>query len=227
MRARERYTDAELIAAISAGRDLDNAIRFLYRQYSQATSSFIIQHGGSEQDADDIFQETVVAFIEVVQKGKYRMEASVKTFLNSIAKNYWFNEIKKRERSGLRDRKFEAGRDKDEIDVSHYIVEMERKRQLRDPYQRSHHTPYWPYAADAAQSCDTLLDTPHRLLAHNAHPRHASETTQFSCLGLLDLQCPYHSVNFYNALWQQQIVYVAGCFNIKPDRYFVVVLGWW
>lgn len=132
MRARERYTDAELIAAISAGRDLDNAIRFLYRQYSQATSSFIIQHGGSEQDADDIFQETVVAFIEVVQKGKYRMEASVKTFLNSIAKNYWFNEIKKRERSGLRDRKFEAGRDKDEIDVSHYIVEMERKRQLRD-----------------------------------------------------------------------------------------------
>lgn len=132
MRAQEQYTDAELIAAISAGRDLNEAIRFIYRQYSQATSSFIMQHGGSEQDADDIFQETVVAFIEVVQKGKYRGEASVKTFLNSIARNYWFNEIKKRDRSGLRDKQFELSRDKNEADVSHYISEMERKRQLRE-----------------------------------------------------------------------------------------------
>ena len=132
MRAQEQYTDAELIAAISAGRELNDAIRYIYRQYSQATSSFIMQHGGSEQDADDIFQETVVAFIEVVQKGKYRMEASVKTFLNSIARNYWFNEIKKRDRSGLRDKQFEQSRDKNEADVSHHISEMERKRQLRD-----------------------------------------------------------------------------------------------
>jgi RNA polymerase sigma factor (sigma-70 family) len=132
MRAQEQYTDAELIAAISAGRELNDAIRYIYRQYSQATSSFIMQHGGSEQDADDIFQETVVAFIEVVQKGKYRGEASVKTFLNSIARNYWFNEIKKRDRSGLRDKQFELSRDKNEADVSHYISEMERKRQLRE-----------------------------------------------------------------------------------------------
>lgn len=132
MRAQEKYTDAELIAAISAGKELNDAIRFIYRQYSQATSSFIMQHGGSEQDADDIFQETVVAFIEVVQKGKYRGEASVKTFLNSIARNYWFNEIKKRDRSGLRDKQFELSRDKNEADVSHYISEMERKRQLRE-----------------------------------------------------------------------------------------------
>jgi RNA polymerase sigma factor (sigma-70 family) len=131
MRAEEKFTDVELIAAVSAGRDLNGAIRHLYRQYSQATSSFIMQHGGSEQDADDIFQETVVAFIEVVQKGNYRKEASIKTFLNAIARNYWFNEIKKRGRSGLRDRQFERGRDQDEADVSHHIAEMERKRQLR------------------------------------------------------------------------------------------------
>jgi len=132
MRAQEQYTDAQLIEAISAGRELNDAIRYIYRQYSQATSSFIMQLGGSEQDADDIFQETVVAFIEVVQKGKYRGEASVKTFLNSIARNYWFNEIKKRDRSGHRDKQFELSREKNEADVSHYISEMERKRQLRD-----------------------------------------------------------------------------------------------
>jgi RNA polymerase sigma factor (sigma-70 family) len=132
MKAEEKYSDAELIAAISAGNDLNRAIRFIYQQYSQATSSFILYHGGNEQDADDIFQETVVAFIDVVKKGKYRMESSIKTFLTSIARNYWFNEMKKRDRSGHRDKLFEMGRDKDEADVSEHIAEMEKKRQLRD-----------------------------------------------------------------------------------------------
>ncbi len=132
MKAEDKYSDAELIAAISAGNDLNRAIRFIYQQYSQATSSFILYHGGSEQDADDIFQETVVAFIDVVKKGKYRMESSIKTFLTSIARNYWFNEMKKRDRSGHRDKVFELGRDKDEADVSEHIAEMEKKRQLRD-----------------------------------------------------------------------------------------------
>jgi RNA polymerase sigma factor (sigma-70 family) len=131
MKAEEKYSDAELIAAISAGTDLNNAIRYIYRQHSEAVSSFIIHYGGSEQDADDIFQETVVAFIDIVRKGKYRMEASIRTFLASIARNYWFNELKKRGRSDHRDRQFEAGRDQDEADVGQQMAELERKRELR------------------------------------------------------------------------------------------------
>jgi RNA polymerase sigma factor (sigma-70 family) len=136
MKAEEKYTDAELIATISAGVDLNNAIQFIYRQYSEATGSLIRQYGASEQDADDIFQETVVAFIDVVKKGKFRMEASVRTFLASIARNYWFNELKKRDRSDHRNKIFELSRGKDEADTSELIVEMEKKRQLRELVDR-------------------------------------------------------------------------------------------
>ena len=113
-----------------------HAIQFIYRQYSEATGSLIRQYGASEQDADDIFQETVVAFIDVVKKGKFRMEASVRTFLASIARNYWFNELKKRDRSDHRNKIFELGRGKDEADTSELIVEMEKKRQLRELVDR-------------------------------------------------------------------------------------------
>src|ERR1700730_14158057 len=99
MKVAEKYTDPELIAAIGEPRDLNKAILFLYQQYSESTCSFIMGYGGSRQDAEDVFQETVVSFIDVVKKGKYRMEASIKTFLVSVAKNIWLNEIKKRERS--------------------------------------------------------------------------------------------------------------------------------
>ena len=103
-----KYDDSELIAAINDKKSLDKAILYIYQNYSETVSSFITNNGGSQQDADDIFQETVVAFIDVAKKGKYRMEASIKTFLVAIAKNIWFNQIKKRERSGYREKLYET-----------------------------------------------------------------------------------------------------------------------
>jgi RNA polymerase sigma factor (sigma-70 family) len=132
MKVAEKYTDAELILAISSEKDLNPAILFLYEKYSEATRSFIMSYGGNEQDADDVFQETVVAFIDSVKKGKYRQEASVKTFLVSVAKHIWFNDLKKKERAGSREKQFESTRDQEEQDVSHQIGDLEQKRQLRD-----------------------------------------------------------------------------------------------
>ena len=132
MKAEVTYTDVELIAAISDGTDLNRAIQFIYRQHAEATSSFIRHYGGSEQDADDIFQEAVVAFIDVVRKGKFRMESNIRTFLASIGKHMWFNELKKRDRSDHRNRQFEMGRAQNEPDVAELINEIEQKKQLRD-----------------------------------------------------------------------------------------------
>src|ERR1700754_1874948 len=131
MKVAEKYTDAELISAISNGKDLDPAILHLYQHYSGATRSFIMSYGGNEQDADDVFQETVIAFIDSVRKGKYRQESSVRTFLGSVAKHIWFNVLKKKERAGFREKQFESGRDQHEEDVSHQIGDLEQKQQLR------------------------------------------------------------------------------------------------
>jgi RNA polymerase sigma factor (sigma-70 family) len=132
MKIREKYTDIELIAAIGEEKDLNQAIQFLYQQYAETTCSFIINYGGSRQDAEDIFQETVISFIGIIKKGSYRGEASIKTFLVSVARNIWFNELKKRERSDNREKRFEYGREQNEADISEHISNMEKKRQLRE-----------------------------------------------------------------------------------------------
>src|SRR5258708_16873702 len=102
MKVAEKYTDAELISAISSGKDLNPAILFLYQHYSEATRSFIMSYGGNEQDADDVFQETVVAFFDSVKKGKYRQEARVKNFLCSFAKHLCFNHLNKKKTTHFR-----------------------------------------------------------------------------------------------------------------------------
>jgi len=132
MKVEGKYDDAELIAAINDKKEIDKAILYIYKQYADNISSFITNNGGSQQDADDIFQETVIVFIDIVKKGKYRKEASIKTFLVAIARNTWFNEIKKRDRSGHREKLYETSRGTDEMDVSHYISDREIKQELRE-----------------------------------------------------------------------------------------------
>src|SRR5580698_7908156 len=132
MKVAGKSSDSELIAAIGEKESLNQAILFLYQQDSQSTCSFIINYGGSQQDAEDVFQETVLAFIGIVKKGSYRGEASIKTFLVSIARNVWRNELKKRQRSDFREKKFESGRDQQEDDVSELMTHLEEKKQLRE-----------------------------------------------------------------------------------------------
>jgi RNA polymerase sigma factor (sigma-70 family) len=132
MRVEGKFSDGELIAAINSKKDLNDAILFLYREYSETVSSFLINYGASEQDADDVFQETVISFINIVQQDKFRMEASIKTFLVSVARNIWRNELKKRQRTDFREQRFESGREQSEDGINDWINESEKKRQLRD-----------------------------------------------------------------------------------------------
>ncbi|HET6255772.1 MAG TPA: sigma-70 family RNA polymerase sigma factor [Puia sp.] len=132
MKVEGKISDSELIVAISDKTQLNDAILSIYRQYSDIVSSFLINYGASEQDADDVFQETVIAFINIVQQGRFRMEASIKTFLVSVARNIWRNEQKKRLRTDFREQRFESGRPQSEDGVNEWINESDKKRQLRD-----------------------------------------------------------------------------------------------
>lgn len=124
------YSDAELITAIGNGDQLNSAIYFIYQQYSSTIQSFILANSGTQQDAEDIFQETVVTFIDLVKKNKFRGEAAIKTFLVAIARNLWLNELKKRVHSEKREKVFETSRDLTETDVSQYIADQEMKQQF-------------------------------------------------------------------------------------------------
>ena len=130
MNKKTGFSDAELVEAIREKEMLDSAILQLYKDHAEITRSFIMGKGGTEQDADDIFQETVVSFIDTVQKSKFRQESGIRTFLISISKNLWYNEIRRRQRAGNRERLFEADRDQEDSGVNEIIQDRELKKQL-------------------------------------------------------------------------------------------------
>jgi RNA polymerase sigma factor (sigma-70 family) len=130
MGARKDFTDQSLIQSLRSDANPDEAIRYLYRTQFRLTVAYIKKNSGTEEDAEDIFQELVLLFIEILKKDKFRSESSVSTFLYALTRNIWLNELNRRGKSKRRDEIFEKGKDTSDLDVSHLIADRETKLQL-------------------------------------------------------------------------------------------------
>ena len=117
---KETLTDAEIIGNLMNDRQTDDTLRFLYRHNYELLSRYVNNNSGNEQDAEDVFQEVMVAFINLVKAGRFRGESSIKTFLFSLNKNIWLNELKRRGRAMVREEKYEkrSGTEEATIDVA-------------------------------------------------------------------------------------------------------------
>jgi RNA polymerase sigma factor (sigma-70 family) len=128
----KKYSDTELLYAIQSPSqsDLNKAIRFMYENYYDTLKIYTVQNSGTEEDAQDVFQDALVAFIDVVKKEKFRGESSIKTFLYTINRNLWLNELKKRGRKLEREIIFEHQIDNIAKDILEKITENESRNEI-------------------------------------------------------------------------------------------------
>jgi len=124
------YSDEELLHQIKNGNNLDGVIKFLYRSYFLIANTYIKQNSGNQEDSEDIFQDTVINFIQLVQNNKFRGDCSIGTFMYTLARHAWLNELKKKKRARVREEKYEKEKVKTEIDASEFIVNREIKKQI-------------------------------------------------------------------------------------------------
>jgi len=126
----KNYSDEALLVAIRDDVNIDDAIRYLYRNYFDGLLTYVQNNQGSRQDAEDIFQESIVAFIQLVQQDRFRGDASIKTFLFAINKNTWLNELKRRGRAGTREAKFETEKETIDEGINHFIAGREARAHI-------------------------------------------------------------------------------------------------
>jgi len=124
------YSDTDLLRALQTESVPDSAIRQLYLDCFEMASVYIRQNSGNQQDAEDIFQEVVITFIELVRERKFRAESSIRTFLYSITRHIWLNELKRRGRARGREEKFEKFRDPSEPDIIEYLADRAIRARL-------------------------------------------------------------------------------------------------
>ncbi|MBL7699376.1 MAG: RNA polymerase sigma factor [Chitinophagaceae bacterium] len=132
MRAAQNFSDEELIMLVRNGKTIDEPVKYIYEQHFYSLSSYIEQNQGTREDAEDIFQEVILTFISLIQQNKFRGESSVKTFLFSINRNTWLNELKKRGRKLKREEKFSSSMSVAEPEIEKYISNRESRKLIFD-----------------------------------------------------------------------------------------------
>ncbi|MFZ9755107.1 MAG: RNA polymerase sigma factor [Bacteroidia bacterium] len=88
--------DQQMVARIQMGDK--EALVELYRQYNAMVSQLVLGMGGSADDVDDVFQETLVALWENMRKQEFVLSSKLSTYLYSIAKNQCMRLLDKRKR---------------------------------------------------------------------------------------------------------------------------------
>jgi len=126
----QRTSDGEIIEAIKNGEKLEVFVGQLYEKHFNMISNFVRTNNGNHEDAEDLFQEAIVVFIDLVRKDRFRGDSSIKTFIYAISKNLWLNELKKRNRAVFRETEYYENTEKETENIKSGVSENEVRRQV-------------------------------------------------------------------------------------------------
>lgn len=82
-----QYSDSEVLEGIRA-KDPD-VMRYIYNQFYPMVRFFIIRNRGNDTDAQDVFQDAVLAIYERMRQDKFTLDSSLKTFIYSVCRHKW------------------------------------------------------------------------------------------------------------------------------------------
>ena len=93
------HTDQRFITGLLQN---DTAVvKEIYDRFAGKIKSHIIQNSGSEDDAADIFQESLIDIYQQAQYKGLQLTCPFEPFLLLVCKRKWLNELKKRGRQGV------------------------------------------------------------------------------------------------------------------------------
>ena len=89
----KRLSDEEIIAGL---RKRDNRVlQYIYKNSFTPVKQLIIHNAGSENDAEDIFQEAlIVIFKKLRDDSAFRLESAFTTYIYSIARLLWLKHLR-------------------------------------------------------------------------------------------------------------------------------------
>lgn len=88
--------DEEVILALKRGDD--KALNSLYRTYFPMVLHFIASNNGTEQEAKDIYQESIIVLYENLQIPGFELTCKIKTYIYSVCRRLWLKKLAEKSR---------------------------------------------------------------------------------------------------------------------------------
>jgi RNA polymerase sigma factor (sigma-70 family) len=84
----------EIIKAINTGNNT-LVLNYLYKEILPRIKKMILKNNGTNDDAKDIFQDTVLIFYNQVKLNKFNEDKDIGGFMDAVARNLWINKAKR------------------------------------------------------------------------------------------------------------------------------------
>jgi len=118
----------KIVELIRAGQD-DEALEKLYKNYPSFKNSFV-KAGGKAIEAEDIFQDALLVFIQKAQTASFQLDCDASTYLYSICRNISLVHFRKKAKE-IR-LPIEEGKDYSDIKEIELFIEREEKFSMLD-----------------------------------------------------------------------------------------------
>src|ERR1044072_2032043 len=92
-RTRLQFTDEQFLEGLRSGNS--ELLSALYKKHYNIVLKLIVNNSGTEEAAQDIYQETVIVLYENAQKPGFSLNCQLQTYIYSVAKRLWLKQLKK------------------------------------------------------------------------------------------------------------------------------------
>lgn len=90
----QNFSEEALLTALK--KNDNEALKYIYKSYWPMISQFIIRNSGTRDDAEELYQEGIIALYEKVKANDFVLKCSLKTFIYSICRNKWLYKLRSR-----------------------------------------------------------------------------------------------------------------------------------
>ena len=84
-------SEEELLGAV--GRQDSTALNLIYKTHFPMILHFVIQNNGTEPEAKDIYQESIIVLYENTQQPGFALSCKIKTYLYSVCRRQWLKRL--------------------------------------------------------------------------------------------------------------------------------------
>ena len=89
----KHYSDKEIIEGIAE--DKSKVLLYVYREYIPYIKNYVIQHSGTIDQAQDLFQEGMIVIYKKINAGELELYCKFSTYLYAVCKRIWIQDRRK------------------------------------------------------------------------------------------------------------------------------------
>lgn len=90
------YKEAELLKRLA--KNEKSAIDAIYKDNYKLIQQLIINNNGTEDDARDIFQETLIVLYQKAKSDSFELNCQIRTYVYSVARRLWLKRLQSNRR---------------------------------------------------------------------------------------------------------------------------------